>query len=63
MIFGLQLTDYRNFDEIVRKIDAFRIAKAQNKGSYKNFRGQYIERELKEVYRSEISAGDLPCQC
>lgn len=58
MIFGLQLTDYRNFDEIVRKIDAFRIAKAQNKGSYKIFRGQYIERELKEVYRSEISAGD-----
>lgn len=59
MIFGLQMTDYHQFDDIVRKIEQFRIDKAKNKESYRTFKGKYIEKELKDIYRFEISSGDI----
>ena len=58
MIFGLQLVDYREFDTIVEKINQFRIAKAQNEGNYKRFRGEYLDRELREIYSSDITSGN-----
>lgn len=58
MIFGLQLVDFREFDTIVKKINQFRIAKARNEGNYKKFRAEYIKRELKEIYRSDITSGN-----
>jgi len=58
MIFGLQLVDYREFDTIVEKINQFRIAKAQNEGNYKRFRAEYLDRELREIYSSDISSGN-----
>ncbi len=57
-LFALQLTDYRQFDNIVWKIDAFRVAKAKHQGSYKDFLGKYSERELRAIYSSEISQGN-----
>jgi hypothetical protein len=57
MIFGLQLVDYREFDTVVQKIDQFRKAKAQNEGNYKRFRAEYLESELRTIYRSDISTG------
>jgi len=58
MIFGLQLVDYREFDTIVEKINQFRIAKAQNEGNYKRFRAEYLDRELRKIYSSDISSGN-----
>ena len=58
MIFALQMTDYHQFDTIVDKIKQFRIAKLKNKGSYKNFKGKYLYKELEEIYRYDISTGD-----
>ena len=58
MIFGLQLVDYREFDTIVEKINQFRIAKAQNEGSYKRFRAEYFDRELREIYSDDIISGN-----
>jgi hypothetical protein len=58
MIFGLQLVDYRQFSNIIIKIDQFRIAKAQNEGNYKRFRAEYLEAELKELYSDDISSGN-----
>ena len=58
MIFGLQLVDYREFDTIVEKINQFRIAKAQNEGSYKRFRAEYFDRELREIYSADIISGN-----
>ncbi len=58
MIFGLQLVDFRQFSNIVTKIDQFRIAKAQNDGNYKKFRAEYLEAELKELYSDDISSGN-----
>lgn len=56
-MFGLQLVDYRKFDEIVEKIDHYRAAKARNKGNFKQFRGEYFIKELSEIYTSDISEG------
>jgi hypothetical protein len=58
MIFGLQLTDYREFNNIVSKIDQFRIAKAQNEGNYKKFRAEYLQAELQQIYEDDISSGN-----
>lgn len=58
MIFGLQLVDYRQFENIVSKINNFRTAKAQNEGNYKKFRAEYLESELHEIYSDDINSGN-----
>lgn len=58
MIFGLQLVDYRQFDNIVSKIEDFRIAKAQNLGNYKQFRAEYFDSELQQIYSVDIISGN-----
>lgn len=57
-IFGMQLTDYHDFDEIVHKIERFRIAKADHKGSYRVFKAEYLNNELKQIYRKRIQKGE-----
>lgn len=57
-IFGLQLTDYNRFDEILSKINAFRSARATTDKKYKAFRRDYFDKELKEIYSQEISEGN-----
>jgi hypothetical protein len=57
MIFGLQLVDYRLFDTIFSKIERFRIEKARNEGTYKIFRAETFNRELREIYQDEIQTG------
>ena len=57
MFFGLQLVDYRKFEDIVLKIKNFRIAKAANKGNYKKFRAEYLDSELQNIYSEDISSG------
>lgn len=56
--FGLQLVDYREFDTIVEKINQFRVAKAQNEGNYKQFRAEYLEAELRDIYSVDINSGN-----
>lgn len=57
MIFGLQLVDYREFDNIVDKIEQFRIEKVKHQGNYKVFRGEYLKKELIGIYNEEIVSG------
>lgn len=57
-MFGLQLVDYREFNAIVEKINQFKIAKAQNEGNYKRFRAEYFDRELREIYSTDITSGN-----
>ena len=56
-MFGMQLTNWHKFDAIVAKIDKFRNAKLNNKGSYKKFKQSYLNAELKELYADRISSG------
>lgn len=56
-IFGMQLTDYRNFNVIVDKIKNFREEESSHTGSYRTFVAQTIERELRLIYHSRIASG------
>lgn len=57
-IFGMQLTDWHNFERIVGKIKKFRIAQAQSKQSYRLFKATYLHKELSRLYADRITSGD-----
>ena len=59
MIFGMQLTSYNKFDEIVGKIHKFREKRKKTNKSYKVFMGEYRDNEIEEIYRYEISEGKI----
>ncbi len=58
MLFGLQLTDYRKFNEVVNKIEKFRKDKAKTHNNYKVFRGKYIERIVSKIFKDDIKTGN-----
>lgn len=58
MIFGMQLTNYNKFDEVVQKILKFRKAKEKSRGSYKNFMGKYRDDEIYNVFFDDIQLGN-----
>lgn len=57
-IFGMQLTDWRNFEDIVQRIEAFRMAKVEHQGSYRAFKAEYLRNELTRVFEERIANGD-----
>lgn len=57
MAFGMQLTDYRKFDDIVSKIRAFRKTKSEFPGQYKRLFRVIIDSEIKTIYDQEIQSG------
>ncbi len=59
MLFGLQLTNYNDFENIVEKIDKFRIAKAKSTVNYKNFKGQIQRDIILDLYKNDITQGDI----
>ena len=58
-IFGMQMTDWHDFDDIVKKINLFRVAKAEYTGSYKKFKWDYLRRELERIYEMRIGSGEI----
>lgn len=59
MIFGMQLTHFSKFEEILAEIKQFRRVKAYAKTSYKVFRGQYIRNEVEKIYQNDIDEGNI----
>lgn len=57
-MFGMQLTDWRNFGDIVQKIEKFRIAKVEHKGSYRAFKAEYLRKELTRIFEERIANGE-----
>lgn len=57
MIFGMQLTNYNNFENIVEKILKFRDDRKKDSRNYKIFMGEYRDAEIEEIYKYEISEG------
>ena len=55
MIFGLQLTDYREFNNIVKKIEKFRIDREKTSKKYREFKYYAQMNELQEIYSSELA--------
>ena len=56
-IFGMQLTDWHNFENIVQKIKAFRKAKDERQGNYKAFKTKYLRDELTIIFKERIMNG------
>lgn len=56
-IFGMQLTDYRQFKNICRQIEDFRKEKAKNKGQYKKFYASLCRDEILRLYADQIAEG------
>lgn len=57
-IFGMQLTDWHDFDNIVRRIEEFRIKKAEYKGNYRRFKTEYLRNELIRIFNDRILRGE-----
>lgn len=57
MIFGMQLTNYNKFEEVVSKIKRFRDDRKKTSKSYKIFMGECRDSEIEEIYRHEINEG------
>ncbi len=58
MIFGMQLTHFSKYEEIITAIRQFRRMKAYAKASYKVFRGEYLSNEVKKIYQDDINDGN-----
>lgn len=58
-IFGLQITDFRKFDEVVKKIEDFRKQRTTTAKKYKEFKQLYFYNELQEIYKEEIASGEF----
>ena len=58
MIFGLQLTHYEKFEQIVFEIRHFRRLKAYADVSYKKFRDDFLKKEVQKIYQEEIESGN-----
>ena len=58
MIFGMQLTHYKKFDNIIAKIKQFRRMKAYTSAGYKTFKGEYLRREVEKIYQDDIDEGN-----
>ncbi len=59
MIFGMQLTHYNKFDNIVEEIKTFRRMKMYDKLSYKAFRGNYLKEQVEKIYADDINEGNI----
>ncbi len=58
-IYGLQLTDYRNFEEIKNKILQFRTGRTNYLGRYKLYSDAMVTETVKEVYGQRIEDGNI----
>lgn len=57
-MFGMQLTNWHDFEKIVQKIEQFRRAKATHKGGYRTFKRDYFFNELSIVFADRIAKGE-----
>lgn len=57
MIFGMQLTHYNKFDDIVAEIRTYRRMKVYAKVGYKIFRGNYLKEQVEKIYEDDINEG------
>lgn len=58
-LFGMQLTDWHDFNAIVEGVRQFRIDKEAHKGQYKKFLNDERLRIVAEVFAQEIASGRI----
>ncbi|MDR2427302.1 MAG: AlwI family type II restriction endonuclease [Endomicrobium sp.] len=57
MIFGMQLTDYKQFEKIIEKILLFRKNRKKFNHSYKQYMQEVFDKELQKIFKKEIKTG------
>lgn len=57
-IFGMQLTDWHDFETIVQRIEDFRLEKVKYGGRYKKFKSEYFHKELTRIFEVRIAQGN-----
>ena len=57
-LFGMQLTDWHDFEKVVQKIEKFRKEKIEHTGGYRKFKAEYLRNELKTIYADRIANGE-----
>lgn len=58
-LFGMQLTDYHEFDAIVKEVKNFRLEKERRRTHYKAFLRQTRREVIERVFAREIKAGKI----
>ena len=58
-LFGMQLTDWHDFDAIVEAVRQFRVEKESHRGQYKKFLHTESSRIVAEVFAQEIATGRI----
>lgn len=58
-LFGMTLTNWRDFDKKIDGVRQFRIAKDRHKGRYRKFLNSVRGEILSDVYAKEIAAGRI----
>lgn len=59
MLFGLQMTSYKMFDDVVKMIEEFRINKIKNQGRYKQFKASVQKEIILRLFNEEINKGQI----
>ena len=59
MLFGLQMISYKMFDDIVQKIEDFRIEKIKYKGKYRQLKASIQEHIILRLFDEEIKSGKI----
>lgn len=59
MLFGLQMTSYNMYEDIIKMIEDFRVNKAKNHGKYKQFKANVQKNIIQKIYEEEINAGQI----
>lgn len=58
-LFGMQLTDYHEFDAIVKDVEHFRLEKKRRRTRYKDFLRKARREIVERVFAREIKAGKI----
>lgn len=59
MLFGLQMTSYKMFDDIVKMIEDFRIEKIKFQGKYKQLKSSLQKDIILRLFDEEINSGQI----
>lgn len=59
MLFGLQMTSYKMFDDIVNTIESFRVDKIKHQGKYKKFKNNIQNDIILRLFDKEINNGQI----
>ena len=59
MLFGMQLTDYHEFEKVIQKIKVFRKGKVDAKGRYRKYLQEAKEKVVTDLFSWEIAHGKI----